>query len=143
MTIYNTTDYSIHEVEEDTWNYWVTNNHPRASRFAILPNKPEYDPKTHDCVWSEGTWELIAKTIPLNRKVWQTTEHFWAEFTETEQLSIVSRNESAVKYLIVALSVKRSEISSDDPIITNAIQILVEKNILTEQRASKLLALQN
>lgn len=140
MTIYNTTDYSLHEVDMNVWNTWVANNHPRATRFAILPDKPQYDPKTYNCVWGQGVWELIAKPIPPNRKVWPTAAHFWGEFTETEQLSIVSRNETEVKYLIVALSVWPSEVWSDDPRVVNAMQMLVSRNILTAQRVAQLLA---
>lgn len=138
MTAYNTADYSLHEIADATWESWVASNHPKAQRYAPVPQKPLYDAVTHTCEWGAGEWEVSPIPAPI-RRVWATAAEFWGEFTQSEQLVISISEIPAVRALVVSLSVWQAEMWSDDARVQAGFQALISSGLLTEARANAIL----
>lgn len=138
MTAYNTADYSIHEIDDTTWESWVASNHPKLQRYAPLPQKPLYDAATHTCEWGAGEWVVSLIPAPI-RRVWATAADFWGEFTQSEQLVISISEIPAVRALVVSLSVWQAEMWSDDQRVQAGFQALIASGLLTEARANAIL----
>lgn len=138
MTAYNTTDYSIHEIDDATWASWVSTDHPKAHRYAPVPQKPLYDATTHTCEWGAGEWVVSPIPAPTSR-VWATAADFWGEFNQEEQIVISISEIPAVRALVVSLSVWQAEIWSDDARVQAGFQALIASGLLTEARANAIL----
>jgi hypothetical protein len=138
MTAYHTTDYSIHEIDDATWASWVSTDHPKAHRYAPVPQQPSYDATTHTCEWGAGEWVVLPIPAPT-RRVWATAADFWGEFTQSEQLVISISEIPAVRALVVSLSVWQAEMWSDDQRVQAGFQALIASGLLTEARANAIL----
>lgn len=138
MTAYHTTEYSIHEIDDATWASWVSTDHPKAHRYAPVPQKPLYDAATHTCEWGAGEWVVLPIPAPT-RRVWATAADFWGEFTQSEQLVISISEIPAVRALVVSLSVWQAEMWSDDTRVQAGFQALIASGLLTASRANTIL----
>lgn len=76
---------------------------------------------------------------PPVRRVWATAAHFWAEFSQEEQLAISISEIPAVRALVVSLSVWQAEMWSDDTRVQAGFQALIASGLISEWRANTIL----
>lgn len=74
------------------------------------------------------------------RKVWETKADFWAEFTESEQLGIMTSAVPGIKLLDRQLLVWPGQVWSDDARVQAGLNGLVAVGILTMARKEAILA---
>lgn len=138
MTYYKIDDFTLHEIDPQTYAKWVADGNSKAQRYAPLPPAPVYDPATHTCEWGEGQW-VVAPIPPPTRRVWQTAADFWASFTLPEQVAVSASDIPAVRALVVSLSVWQAEMWSDDARVQAGFHALIQSGLLTEERANEIL----
>jgi len=138
MTAYHTTEYSIHEIDDATWASWVSTDHPKAHRYAPVPQQPSYDAATHTCEWGAGEW--VVSPIPApTRRVWASGGHLWGEFTDLERVSVAASEVPQIKALVLALAFWPDQVFSDDPRVQSGFAALVTTGLLSPQRANEIL----
>lgn len=138
MKYYRLDDFSIHQIDSQTYAKWVADGNSKARRYAPLPEPPEFDPSTHTCDWGQGDW-IVAPIPPPTRRVWASAADFWASFTLGEQVALSASDIPAVRALVVALSVWPAELWSDDPRVQAGFRALIQSSLLPEARASEIL----
>jgi hypothetical protein len=81
-----------------------------------------------------------APAPPAVRRVWESAGDFWAEFTQTEQMSISVSLIPDIAALRSFVYMWRGEVWSDSPRVQGGISALIAANLLTTERAQKILS---
>jgi hypothetical protein len=83
----------------------------------------------------EAAWAQIK-----DRKGWPTVAEFWAEFSDSEKLSILDSTIGGIVLLREELRMWRGEVWSDDERVQQGLGGLVAVGILTAERREEILA---
>lgn len=143
MKYYNTETFNRVDISDETYNNWVAVKNPKAVIYQPIPEPPTYDSSIQRIEWING-WQVIDFTpeeiASANRKVWTGKAEFWAEFTQQEQLAIISSDIPDIKLLDRLVLVWGGEFWSDDQRVQQGLDGLVSAGILTLKRKEEILA---
>jgi hypothetical protein len=92
----------------------------------------------------ERSWSVRAMTseerADATRKIWADSNAFWDALTSAERSVVATSTHPMVKELVITLGLWRGRLFSDDPRVSEGLQLLEVLGILTAERKAEILA---
>lgn len=129
----------VREIDDPLHEMWVASGNPKAEVWLRQPDPPPYNPETQrPPEWIDGAWVTAELTdeerAERARKIWPDAARFWGEFSDTEAEAIATSTHPYVRRLAATLYTWRSAVFSDDPRVSQGLQLLEMVGILTTAR---------
>jgi len=143
-TYYHTVTNEVRDFDPAWFEAMTAAGNPKVQGWVLRPNPPSYNSATqHAPQWLDEAWMISDKTpeelAAESRKVWPSSADFWAAFTDSEKLAIISSTIAEIILLREELRLWTGEVWSDDAKVQAGLSGLVAVGILTNDRKAAIL----